>query len=272
MDGPSPVAALFDELADTYDAVGVDFFAPIARGLVRELAPRRGERALDIGCGRGAALLPLASAVGPDGSAVGIDLSPRMVELARDAVERAGLDAVVMVGDAMTPPSLDTPPDVIAASLVLFFLPDPAAALRRWRDSLSPRGRLGVSTFGPYDEHWRDTVDAMLQRFAPPGVRDARTSGSAGPFASDGGMEALLRDAGFDEVRTVTSAVSPRFDDADHWYRWSMSVGQRQFWKAIPPEQLGTVRTEVFAAVERCRDGDGRIGFDQQVRYTIGRR
>jgi hypothetical protein len=37
-------AALFDRVADTYDAVGVDWFTPIAAGLVRELVPAPGER------------------------------------------------------------------------------------------------------------------------------------------------------------------------------------------------------------------------------------
>ena len=59
------VARLFAELAPVYDSSGVEFFGPMARRLVELLAPRPGERALDIGCGRGAASLPLAEAVGP---------------------------------------------------------------------------------------------------------------------------------------------------------------------------------------------------------------
>lgn len=93
-----------------------------------------------------------------------------------------------------------------------------------------------------------------------------------GPFASDEGMETLPADAGFREVRTATATVSPRFADAEHWYRWSMSVGQRQFWEGLPGDDRDRVRLELFAAVEGCRDRQGRIGFDQQVRYTLGLR
>jgi SAM-dependent methyltransferase len=45
----------------------------------------------------------------------------------------------------------DLPPahfDVIASSLVLFFLPEPAHALSRWVESVRPGGRVGITTFG----------------------------------------------------------------------------------------------------------------------------
>jgi ubiquinone/menaquinone biosynthesis C-methylase UbiE len=269
-DQPSPVAALFDQIADEYDAVGVEFFKPVAEGLVKEVAARPGERVLDVGCGRGAAMIPLARAVGATGAVTGIDVSARMVELAGAEAARAGVDVQVRVDDAMAP-SLPTDAfDAVASSLVLFFLPDPGAALRAWRALLVSGGRVGVSTFGPYSQRWRDQVDAALAAFAPAVVAEPRTSGTQGAFSSDAGMERLLADAGFGEVRTVTTTVSPRFVDVDQWFRWSMSVGQRRFWESVPEHQLSDMKAAVFAAVERCRDEAGRIGFDQQVRYTLG--
>ncbi len=91
-DDPSArVADVFHRVAGTYDAVGVDFFLPIAAGLVAELDPQPGERALDVGCGRGAALFPLAEAVGPSGHVTGIDIAPGMVERTTADVAAAGL-------------------------------------------------------------------------------------------------------------------------------------------------------------------------------------
>ena len=60
----------------------------------------------------------------------------------------------------------------------------------------------------------------------PPEMRDARTSGRRSIFESDEGMEQLLRDAGFVDVRTELSSVSVRFDDEDHWYRWAWSIAR----------------------------------------------
>jgi ubiquinone/menaquinone biosynthesis C-methylase UbiE len=265
------MAALFDSVADSYDAVGVDMFKPVAAGLVDALAPQPGEQALDVGCGRGAVLVPLARAVGAAGGVIGIDLSPRMVETTASDVAGEGLAWVeVRVGDAMQPEVAASSIDIVASSLVLFFLPDPLAALRAWRLLLRDGGRVGVSSFGAYDDQWHEHVDAAFAAFRPPESWDARTSGAQGPFASDEGMERLLADAGFREVRTVTTSVSPRFEDAAHWRRWSMSVGQRQFWEAIPAERVPDAESSLFTAVEQCRKPDGRLGFDQEIRYTLG--
>ncbi|MGI3786599.1 MAG: class I SAM-dependent methyltransferase, partial [Janthinobacterium lividum] len=144
---------------------------------------------------------PVARLVGLRGRAVGLDLAPEMVR--RTAADLADLPWVrVLVGDAQEP---DLPPasfDLVASSLVLFFLRDPVAALRRWTGLLVPAGRIGVTTFGEQDPRWRE-IDAVFQPYLPDSLKDARTSGTRGPFGSDAGMTALLADAGLVDVRTV---------------------------------------------------------------------
>lgn len=266
------VTDLFHRVADTYDAVGVDFFGPIAAGLVEELAPQPGERALDVGCGRGAALFPLAEAVGPAGRVTGVDVAPGMVERTGADVAATGLEGFVEVvlGDAA---ALDVAPasfDLVASSLVLFFLGDPLGALRSWVPALVEGGRIGVSTFGPFTEEWTE-VERALRSHLPPEQLDARTN-TGGPFSSDEAMEALLAEAGFTDLRTATATVEVRFDDAEAWYRWSMSHGQRQMWEAIPADRFDHVRAQAEAALHAGARPDGTLGFDQQVRYTLGRK
>jgi ubiquinone/menaquinone biosynthesis C-methylase UbiE len=265
------VAALFDRTADTYDRTGVELFQPIADRLVAELAPRTGERALDVGCGRGAALFMLARAVGPEGRAVGVDLSPRMVAATAKEATDAGLRVVIRVGDAQKPPFEDEVFDLVASSLVIFFLPDPLAALRAWRELLVPEGRVGVSTFGDFSPAWKE-VDKVFAAYIPTQMADPRTQSAETPFASDAGVERLLVEAGFTDVRTTTVTVPVRFDDAEHWERWTWSVGQRRMWEAVPADERRHVREAAYAQLDRCRDGDGRIGFDQVARFTLGRR
>ena len=266
--------ALFNTLADTYDQVGVDFFVPIAEGLVRALDPQPGETVLDLGCGRGAALLPAARAVGPTGRVVGGDLSPRMVDESRALTRDEGLDHVeVYEMDAQQPepPTAGDGFDIVCASLVLFFLSDPAEALRRWRDLVRPGGRVGVSTFGPSTSAWR-SIDDLFTPYLPPQLRDARTTGAEGPFGSDAGMEQLFREAGLADPWTGTTDVPVRFESPDHWFRFSMSTGQRGLWMMIPESERPTVRREAQRIFEANAADDGSVTFHQQARYTLGRR
>ena len=268
----SRTAALFDSLAATYDDVGVPFFQPIAEGLVAELEPRVGERWLDIGCGRGAVLVPAATAVGPTGRVVGIDISAAMVEQAQRVIADAGLvNATAEVGDASAPSLAGELFDVVSSSLVLFFLPDPAAALRAWLPVLRPGGRVGITTFGGIDPRWA-SIDEVFEPYLPPAMKDARTSGAQGPFSSDAGMEGLVSGAGFADVRTVATSVAVHFTDAEQWHAFTWSVGQRAMWLAVPEDERPAVRAEAERRLAEHADADGSITFVQPVRHTLARR
>jgi ubiquinone/menaquinone biosynthesis C-methylase UbiE len=268
-DRTARVAAVFDRAAETYDAVGVPWFTPIAQRLVAELAPAPGERALDIGCGRGAALFPLAEGVGPTGSVTGIDLAPGMVAATRRDVDARGLQHVDLhVMDARDPQLPEASYDVIASSLVLFFLPDPTAALRAWRRLLAPGGRLGISSFGDRDHRWV-ALDAVFRPYLPPGMLDARTSGEKGPFESDEGVEDLLRSAGYADVRTTSMQLSVTLTGAAQWHEWSWSHGQRAMWEAVPEAERPAVLAAATAALEETRDDQGRMALSQRIRFTL---
>jgi len=89
---------------------------------------------------------------------------------------RAGLVVDARVGDAMAPDLAGESYDIVASSLVLFFLPDPLVALRAWRGLLVVGGRIGVSTFGSYDTRWAERVDSVLRAHTPQQSTDARAT------------------------------------------------------------------------------------------------
>lgn len=266
------MAAVFDRAAPTYDSVGVPWFTPIAAHLVDELAPAPGERVLDVGSGRGAATFPLAEAVGPGGRVTAIDLAAGMVEALRADAESRGLSQIgVELMDAVAPQLPPASFDVLASSLVLFFMPDPAAALANWHDLLAPGGRIGISTFGRQDPAWV-AVDDVFTSYLPPQLMDARTSGRTGPFGSDEGVESLFRAAGCTQVRTTHRSVPVVFADAAQWQEWTWSHGQRSHWEAVPVDARDDVLAEAARTLEAARDASGTITFRQEVRYTLGRR
>jgi len=75
--------------------------------------------------------------------------------------------------------------------------------------------------------------------------------------------------AGYGEVRTVTASVPVRFADAQHWYDFSWSTGQRAMWLAVPDESRAEVRAEGERRLLAHAAPDGSVTFEQPVRHTL---
>ena len=85
-----------------------DELAPLPRGAielalgvgnpVRLAALKPGEVVLDLGCGAGIDTILAALAVGPGGRVVGVDMTPEMVERARQHASLAGVTRVLRPG------------------------------------------------------------------------------------------------------------------------------------------------------------------------------
>ena len=99
-----------------------------------------GMRVLDVGCGAGDVTFLAARLVGPTGAVIGVDKAPGAVAAAGVRARAAGLaNAHFLVRD-INALDLDAPVDAVIGRLVLMYLPDPAAALRRLLGLLAPGG------------------------------------------------------------------------------------------------------------------------------------
>lgn len=266
-------AAMFDALAESYDQSGVPFFGSIARGLVERLRPAPGERALDVGFGRGAATFPLAEAVGAGGRVDGIDIAAGMVRLTTLEAEQRGLAHVHLdQGDASDPLGAHhvdpASYDVVASSLVLFFLPDPAAALARWRGLLVPGGRLGFATFRPWPPVWRSVEDVFADLAEGDG---SAATGMPDLFGADESVEDAVGAAGFEDVRTEGVTYPIPFDDVEQWRRWSHGTAMRGLWRSVPEAAHPEVIERVAAILAAHPGPDGRPSLDVDIRYTLAR-
>ncbi|HEX7276861.1 MAG TPA: methyltransferase domain-containing protein, partial [Acidimicrobiales bacterium] len=135
------VAAVFGRAAATYDSV-IPFFTSFGTRLVDGAGLALGERVLDVGCGRGATLLPASVAVGPTGRVVGIDLAEEMVALLGAELEAAGIEnATVRSGNAQALDMEDATFDVVLCQMVLHLLPEPETAAAQFFRVLAPGGR-----------------------------------------------------------------------------------------------------------------------------------
>jgi arsenite methyltransferase len=106
---------------------------------------RPGERVVDVGCGAGIDSLIAAKKVGAEGRVIGVDMTPSMLEKARQAANEVGLANVEFrEGYAEALPVQDGWADVVISNGVLNLMPDKAAALEEMSRVLKPSGRLQI--------------------------------------------------------------------------------------------------------------------------------
>ncbi len=72
----------------------------------------------------------------------GVDLSGRMLDVARKKAEETQVSVEFREGDAADPPCSQGAYDVVLVRHVLWAMPDPGAALDKWVRLLKPDGRL----------------------------------------------------------------------------------------------------------------------------------
>jgi len=200
--GVRAVAEAFGYTAEELESIpaeanmGLSCGNPVATATLRE-----GEVVVDLGSGGGLDVFLAAERVGPKGRAVGIDMTPEMIELARrNAAKRAEGGAYDNVEFHLATidrlPLADSSVDCVISNCVINLAPDKQAVFREVARVLKPGGRLAVS-------------DIALKRPLPPEVsRDALAYVGciAGAIPVEEYRRGLL-EAGFAEVAVVDSGA-----------------------------------------------------------------
>src|SRR3954462_14834727 len=132
------------ELADVPEA-SVDSFAGVANHFVLGRIDE-GATVLDLGCGAGTDLLIAARMVGPEGKAIGIDMTPSMLERAGQSAKDMGLENVELhEGLIEALPLDDESVDVVISNGVIDLVPDKDAVFAEIDRVLRPGGRLQIA-------------------------------------------------------------------------------------------------------------------------------
>lgn len=124
--------------------------------------------ALDLGTGPGT-LAQLWAELGY--STTGVDFSPAMISTARVAAQERDLSVRYLEGDAETPPFKRKRFDVISSRFVLFTLPHPGYAVRRWVKMLRPGGFIVLVG---HEKSKTAQPPVHRRRVPPPGKIDKR--------------------------------------------------------------------------------------------------
>src|SRR5436190_4196828 len=146
--------------------------------------PRRGARAIDLGCGFGDTTMPIAGLVGPGGDALGVDCSARFVDSARADAAAAGIANVRFEVRDIEADALGGPYDYAFSRFGIMFCANPVAALRNVRASTEPDGELCCVVWRKRDDNpWVFVAQQVVERFVPKGDHAEHVTCGPGPFS-----------------------------------------------------------------------------------------
>lgn len=234
---------------------------PLGRAVIDVLAPKPGERLLDVGCGCGHTSLQIAAIVGDEGRVVGADISRPMLDVARTRELPADVRRPAFIeADAQVARFDDAPFDAIFSRFGVMFFADTVAAFANLNSALKPGGRFGfVAWRSPAENLWMRLPAEAAAPFLPP--RAPSDPDAPGPYrlADSVLIERCLAAAGFSDIiiRLRDEPVGGlALDDA---LRLALKVGPlgsalREF-----PDKASDVIAAVRDLLERHRDAEGRV-------------
>jgi SAM-dependent methyltransferase len=159
---PDPKRSIqqYRRLAPVYDVMaraGMRY----RRRAVDLLDLRRGEIVVDVACGTGLNFQPIIERIGLEGRLFGIDLSPDMLDRARERVVAGGWDNIELINAPVERAALPVAVDAALFSLTHDVMRSPAA-LNRVMDNLGPNGRI-AAVGAKWGSRWALPVNLVVR-------------------------------------------------------------------------------------------------------------
>jgi demethylmenaquinone methyltransferase / 2-methoxy-6-polyprenyl-1,4-benzoquinol methylase len=208
---PPEVRVMFDRIAPRYDLMNLlisVFQEPRwRRRLVDRAALQPGQAALDVASGTGKVAADLADRAGPYGRVLGVDLSPGMIDVAKQRFAgRPGL--AFTVGDALALPTEDATFDAATIAFGMRNLPDYARGFSEMARSVRPGGRVLCleiarprSRVARFMRWWFDRIVPVIGRLAGQGAAYGYLVKSVQAYPSPERIAEIMGEAGLTDVR-----------------------------------------------------------------------
>ena len=160
-------------------------------------AIKAGDTVLDLGSGAGFDCFLAAQRVGPEGRVIGVDMTPDMLEKARDNADRAGYENVEFrLGEIESLPVADSSVDLIISNCVINLSTRKERVFQEAYRALAPGGRLMIS-------------DIVLGRELPEEVRNSLSAYAgcvAGALLKQDYLD-LIGEAGFTDIEVLKEST-----------------------------------------------------------------
>lgn len=243
--------------------------------LVELLAPRPGERVLDLAAGPGDTGFLAAPRLAPGGRLVTTDVAPEMLSAAQRRAAELGLEGVEFrVEDAAALSFADRSFDGILCRWGLMLVPDVAAAASEIARVLRPGGRIALAVWTAPEEN--DWMTAPGRSALELGLVERPDPDAPGPFrlADDGAVEAALAPAGLTVEVVEDVHLTWRADSFDEWWDVARDTSRMlsTLLDRVGPEEARAVRDGAERRLGRWLAADGSVAVPGVARVALARR
>jgi SAM-dependent methyltransferase len=232
-------------------------------------------RVLDVAAGAGDQTLDIANRVGATGSVLATDISPEILNYAKENARRAGyanIETRAVDGESLG--VAETSFDAAVCRLGLMFFPDPAQGLREIFKALKPGGRICTMVFSSPDKNPCIAVlmqTALKHAGLPP--RDPYQPGGLLSLGKPGLIDELFREAGFSEIATTKMPAPFRLTSAADYLDFiKTSAGPiLQILGKLGEAQQQAAWAEIEEKLNSFKTANGWEGPNELL-LTVGRR
>jgi ubiquinone/menaquinone biosynthesis C-methylase UbiE len=227
-----------------------------------------GQRVLDIAAGAGEQTISAAKKVGPSGYVLATDLSPNILEFAKEMARREELHNIetqVMDGENLTLPEESF--DVAFSRVGLIYFPDQQKALKESWKVLKSGGRIGAIVYSTPDRNdfFSIPISIIRRRASLP----APLPGQPGPFSlgAPGVIEDAFQKAGFKNVRVIRVNAPVMMSSAAECVQFEKeSFGAlHQMMNALSEKEKDSVWEEIETALKKFEVDGSFVGPCEMV-------
>ena len=254
----------FQKAADKYSKIQDAFPEVIRDPLLADMAVKEGDRILDLPCGTGDSLVKAMEIAGPTGHALAVDISPSMIDEAKEKAEAAGVKNIEFVVEDMDKAQFESAGyDIVVSANGPFFASDLKVFLAKMWDAVKPGGKLVLMTLG---RNFLTPISGVFLDLAQNKAEDLRVSTPWRITEDILFLRTLLEEVTDGQrIELIHRDSVMNYETADGGWNLLMGTAFRNYTLGMSPEKQAEIETEMKEWMHTNRQFSATCSFNNII-------